>query len=127
MDGGTLRTSKYVGFLAIGLGTLLIVGAAILPVSPASQRLGPFRIQVRGDNCGPAGLVAVRPANTECRLAARKRVLVTTAFGLLAIAAGTALFAGGDDPHGSRIQVPTRRVRRQSAVRSRGSRRYRPG
>jgi hypothetical protein len=122
-----LRTSKYVGFLGISLGILIIVGAAILPVSPASQRLGPFRIDVRGDNCGPAGLVAQREADSECRLAARKRLLVTTSFGLLIVAAGMALFVGGDDRRGSRVEVGTRRVSRQSTLRNPGSRRYKPG
>jgi hypothetical protein len=127
VDGGNLRISKYVGFLGMGLGTLLIVGAAILPVSPASQRLGPFRIDIQGENCGPAALVAVDDPNTDCQLAARKRVVITTAVGLLVVAAGMALFVGSDGPRGSRIQVPTRTVKRQPALRNPGSRRYRPG
>lgn len=144
MDGGHLRTSKYVGFLAMGLGTLLVVGAAILPVSPATQRLGPFRVDIRSgdDNCGPAGTVAFRTENSDCRTAARKRLLATTAIGMLMVAMGMALFAGEDEPHGSRIVVPRRdrgagrsggvsrmgRVsRRLPLSRSPGSRRYTPG
>ena len=127
MDGGHLRTSKYVGFLAIGLGALLMVGAAVLPVSPAPQRLGPFRIDIGHDRCGPAGLVAVREEASDCRLAARTRVLTTTGIGLLIIAAGMALFAGGDERRGSRIVVSPRTVKRRSWLRSPGSRRYKPG
>ncbi len=122
-----MRTSKYVGFLAIGLGALLVVGAALLPVSPATQRFGPFRVDIRGDNCGPAGVVAVRKADTECGLAARKRLLSTSAVGLLTVALGMALFAGGDGADHSRIDVRTARLRRRSLVRSPGSRRCTPG
>ncbi len=122
-----MRTSKYVGFLAIGMGALLVVGAAVLPVSPATQRFGPFRVDIRGDNCGPAGVVAVSKPDTECGLAARKRLLSTSAVGLLVVAFGMALFAGGDGSDHSRIEARSPRVRRRSLTRSPGSRRYRPG
>jgi hypothetical protein len=122
-----LRRSKNVGFAAICIGILLIVFPAVLPVSPATQRLGPFRVDIRGDNCGPAGYVAVREkSNSVCREASHRRLLVTTGIGLLIIALGMALYAGGDDPRGSRVQVGGPQVRRP-AFRSRGSRRYRPG
>jgi hypothetical protein len=112
----------------MGLGIVLIIGAAVMPISPATQRFGPVRIDVRGDNnCGPAGYVAVRKSDTECGQAARKRLLAASAVGLLVLAAGMALFAGPDDRHGSRIQVPSRRVKRRSVLRSPSSRRYRPG
>lgn len=104
-----------------------MVGAAILPVSPASARYGPFRVDIRGDNCGPAGVVVTREANDECRAAARRRLLSTTPVALLVIALGMALFAGGDEPHHSRVVVRTARVRRRSGLRSPGSRRYKPG
>jgi hypothetical protein len=122
-----LRTGKYVGYAGIGIGLIIMVGAALLPVSPASQRLGPFRVDIRGDNCGPAGLVAVDEPNTECGLSARKRLLSTTAIGMIVLAVGMAFYAGGDDRHRSRIQVPSRRVKRRTVLRSPGSRRYRPG
>ena len=126
-----MRISKYVGFLAIGLGALLVVGAAVLPVSPSTQRLGPFRVDIRGDNCGPAGVAAVEKAGTDCGTAARKRLLAASAVGMLTVAFGMALFAGGDGTDHSRIGVPARRVRRRpsvrSLVRSPGSRRCTPG
>jgi hypothetical protein len=123
-----LRRSKYIGFFGIGLGIVLIVGAAVMPISPATQKFGPFRIDVRGDNnCGPAGYVAVRKADTECGQAARKRILAASAVGLLVVAAGMALFAGPDDLHGSRVRVASRRVKRRSVLRSLSSRRYKPG
>ena len=133
--GVHLRTSKYVGFFAMGVGALLVVGAAVLPVSPATERFGPFRIDVRGESCGPAGVVAVDKGGTDCGTAARKRLLSTSAIGLLTRAFGMALFAGGDGSDHSRIGVPARRLRRRpsvrssarSPVRSPGSRRYRPG
>ncbi len=125
--GVPLRTSKYVGFLAIGLGALLVVGAAVLPVSPATERFGPFEVDIGGDNCGPAGVAAAREADSECRTAARRRLLSTSAIGLLAVALGMALFAGGDGTDHSRIEVRSARVRRRSLGRSPGSRRYRPG
>ena len=122
-----MRTSKYIGIVGIGLGVLIVIGAAVLPVSPASQRVGPFRIAVRGDNCGPAGYVAVRKADTECGAAARHRLFLTAAVGLLVVAVGMAFFAGGDEQHHSRVEVPARRLSRRSPAGSRGSRRYRPG
>ncbi len=131
MMGVHLRTSKYVGFFAMGVGALLVVGAAVLPVTPATERFGPFRIDTRGDSCGPAGVAAVDKGGTDCGTAARKRLLSTTAVGLLTVAFGMALFAGGDDSDHSRIEVPSRGVRRRASAGapggSPGSRRYRPG
>jgi hypothetical protein len=124
---GHLRRSKHVGFAAICLGILLIAFPAVLPVSPATQRLGPFRVDIRGDNCGPAGYVAVRDeSNSVCREAAHRRLLITTGIGLLIVAFGMVLYSGGDDPRGSRIAVGSPRISRPGP-RSRGSRRYRPG
>ena len=99
----------------------------MLPISPSSERFGPFRVDIRGDNCGPAAAVAVRKPDTECGAAARRRLLSTSAVGLLVVALGMALFAGDDGFDHSRIDVRTRRVRRRSPVGSPGSRRYRPG
>lgn len=122
-----MRRSKHVGFAAICLGILLIVAPAVLPVSPATQRLGPFRVDVRGDACGPAAYVAFRHEDSVCKDAAQRRLLTTTGVGLVMAAFGMALYAGGDDPRGSRIQVGPPRVSRRSALRSPDSRRYRPG
>lgn len=122
-----MRRSKYVGFLAIGIGVMIMVGAAVLPVSPAIHRYGPFRIDIRGDNCGPAGLVVTRDTNDECRAAARKRLLSTTPIALLIIALGMALFAGADDADHSRVVVRTAPVRRRSGLRHPGRRRSGPG
>ncbi len=122
-----MRRSKHLGFAAICLGALLVIFPAVLPVSPATQRLGPFRVDIRGDSCGPAGYVAVRDASSSvCREAAQRRVLATTGIGLLVVALGMTLYAGGDDPRGSRVDVVVPRVRR-SSFRSPGSRRYKPG
>ncbi len=129
--GVHLRTSKYVGFLAIGLGAVLVVGAAVLPVSPSPERFGPFRVDISGASCGPAGVVAVEKGGTDCGTAARKRLLSTSAIGLLTVALGMALFAGGDGTDHSRLDVRAPRVRRRSPVRSLvrspGSRRCTPG
>ena len=122
-----MRTSKNAGFAIICLGIVLMVGAAVLPISPAAQRFGPFRVDIRGDNCGPAGYVAFRDTNTVCQQDARRRLLVATGIGVLIVALGMAMFAGGDDQAGSRIGVATPRVSRRAMSRSRGSRRYRPG
>ena len=116
--GVLLRTSKYVGFFAICLGALLVVAAAVLPVSPATERFGPFRVDLRRESCGPAAVAAVDKAGTDCGTAARKRLLATSAIGLLTVAFGMALFAGGDGSDHSRIGVKTRRLRRRSSVRS---------
>jgi hypothetical protein len=124
---GHLRRSKHVGFAAIAVGILMIVFPAVLPVSPATQRLGPFRVDIRGDNCGPAGYVAFREgSNSVCREAAHRRLLTASGIGLLVVALGMALYAGGDDPRRSRVQVATPKIRRPG-FRSPGSRRYKPG
>lgn len=123
-----MRRSKYVGFMAIAMGLMLIVAAAVLPVSPATQRLGPFRVDLRSDNCGPAGLVAFdRDANSVCRSAAHHRMLAAGAVGLMVIALGMALFSGPEQRRGSRIQVTTPHVRRGPVLHDPDSRRYRPG
>ena len=124
-----MRRSKSAGFFAIALGILIIIGAAVLPVSPATERLGPFHVNLRTDNCGPAGWVAFREPETECGTTAYKRLLATTPIGLLVVALGMAMFAGGDERRGSRVDAPLRRVSpgRPARGRSRGSRRYMPG
>jgi hypothetical protein len=122
-----LRKSKAIGFLLISFGLLAMIGAAVLPVSPATQRFGPFKVDIRGDNCGPAGWVLYEEGNSVCKEAARKRLVSTAVAGLLVIALGMALFAGGDEPHRSRIQMGPPKVSRRSALRNPGSRRYRPG
>ncbi len=128
VKGVTLRRSKYVGFLAISVGLLLVVCAAVLPVSPASERFGPFRIDVGGNNCGPAGEVLAGDANGVCKSAAQKRMVAAGAVGLVVIALGMALFAGGDEPaHASRIVVGVPRPKRRSVLRSPGGRGYKPG
>ena len=123
-----MRKSKPVGLFLICLGILAVVGAAVLPVSPATQRLGPFRVDIRGDNCGPAGYVLYDDvAGSDCREAAQRRLLATGAVGLLVVAFGMALFAGGDSPRGSRIQLGPPTLSRREARRNRGSKRYMPG
>ena len=123
-DGGHLRTSKYVGFFGMCLGIALVVSAMVLPVSPATQRFGPFRVDIRGDNCGPAGKVAFRNpnANELCKEAAQKRIWVASGLAVVVLAFGMALFAGGDERRGSMVEVASPRLSR-SAYRSPGSRR----
>lgn len=111
-----MRGTKYVGFLVIAFGVLLMVAAAVLPVSPATQRLGPFRVDIRSDNCGPAGYVAYRDTDSVCRDAAHRRLLATSAVGLLIVALGMAFFAGGDERRGSRIELGTPRVVRDRSA-----------
>ena len=122
-----MRRSKAIGFGLIGLALLFIVGAAVLPVSPATQRFGPFRVDISGDNCGPAGYVLYNQGNSLCQEAAQKRILTTSGVGLLVLAFGMALYAGGDAPRGSRIQIGSPKLSRREARRNRGSRRYMPG
>ena len=121
-----MRKSKAIGFLLISFGILAIIGAAILPVSPATQRLGPFRVDIRGDNCGPAGYVLYEKGSTICKEAAQKRLLSVSVAGLLVVGLGMALFAGGDAPHGSRVRMGPPKVSRRER-RSRGNKRYMPG
>ena len=122
-----MRRSKAIGFGIIFLAILFMIGAAVLPVSPATQRFGPFKVDIRGDNCGPAGYVLYDEGNSVCKEAAQKRLVATSGVGLLFVAFGMALFAGGDAPHGSRIQVGPPKVSRRSALRSPSSKRYTPG
>lgn len=122
-----MRRSKAIGFLLICLGVLAVVGAGVLPVSPATQRLGPFRVDIRGDNCGPAGVVLYKEGNAVCKEAAQKRLLAVSVVAVLVVALGMAMFAGGDEPHGSRVQLGPPKISRREARRSRGSKRYMPG
>jgi len=118
-----LRRSKYVGFLVISVGIILMVGAAVLPVGPASERFGPFQIDIRGDSCGPAGYVVYRGGNEFCESAATRRLLTTTGISLLVVALGMALYAGPSERGGSMVVVkPLARARRAS-LRSPGGRR----
>jgi hypothetical protein len=114
--------------MVIAMGLLIVVAAAVLPVSPATQRFGPFKVDIRNDNCGPAGLVAFdRDANSVCRSAAQRRMLAASAVGIIVLALGMALFAGPEQRRGSRIQVTTPHVRRGPVLHNPGSRRYRHG
>ncbi|HEX3621848.1 MAG TPA: hypothetical protein VHT97_05990 [Acidimicrobiales bacterium] len=122
-----MRRTKYVGFLTMCLGALLMVGAAVMPVGPATQRLEPFHVPFSGENCGPAGYVAFHRPNTDCGTAAAKRLEVSTPIGLLVLALGMAMFAGGDERRGSRIDVASPRLTRQARAHSRGRKRYIPG
>ena len=122
-----MRKSKSVGFVFICVGIMLLASAAVLPVSPATQRFGPFRVDIRGDNCGPTGYVVLRDSESPCREAAERRLLLAAGVSVLLVAIGMAMFAGGDDRRTSRIVVRTPRVTRRGPVRSPGGRRYRPG
>ena len=122
-----MRRSKAIGFLLISFGILAIIGAGVLPVSPATQRFGPFRVDIRGDNCGPAGYILYEDGSSICKEAAQKRLLTVSVAGLLVVALGMAMFAGGDAPSGSRIQMGPPKLSRRQVRRSRGSRRYMPG
>ncbi len=122
-----MRKSRSVGFVFICLGIMLLASAAVLPVSPATQRFGPFRVDIRGDNCGPTAYVALRDAESSCRESAQRRLLIATGVSVMLVALGMVMFAGGDDPRGSRIVVRTPRVTRRGPVRSPGSRPSTPG
>jgi len=89
--------------------------------------MGPFRVNLRDDNCGPAVQVAFAEPDTDCGRAAAKRLVPTTGVGLMVVVLGMALFAGGDAPHGTRIDVANARLRRRSSRRGTGGRRYLPG
>ncbi len=112
--GGTLRTSKYVGFLAMLLGALLIACAAALPVSVDRGDPGVLQVRFRVDGCGPAVYAAVRESDSQCQQTARRRLEVTTTAGLLMMVVGLVMFAGGD-PGRSRVDVATGPPRRSRA------------
>ena len=122
-----MRRSKAIGFGLMALAILSVVGAAVLPVSPVTEGVGPFRIDMTGNNCGPAGYVLYDEGNSLCKQAAQKRILTASGLGVLVLACGMALYAGGDAPRGSRIRMGPPRVSRREARRNRGSRRYMPG
>lgn len=104
----------------------MFIGAAVMPVSPATEGFGPYRIDVGNNDCGPAiGVVVGHTANSDCRIAAHKRLLAAGASGLVVVALGMALYAGPEERRGTRVRVGTPRVRR-SILRSRDSRRYTP-
>lgn len=98
-----VRSSRYVGFVVLVLGCMLMVGAAALPVSVARSD-GRAGVVFRADGCGPAGYAAIRHAESNCRVTAQQRLLVTTTAGLLFVVVGLVLFAGGD-PRRSRVEI----------------------
>ena len=100
-----VRTSKYVGFVAIVVGVLLMAGAAALPVSVGRSGTGP-QVVFRADGCGPAIYAALHHFESDCQQTAKRRLLATTTVGLLMVVAGMVLFAGGDSRR-SRVAVPT--------------------
>jgi hypothetical protein len=104
--GGTLRTTKYVGFLAMVLGVLLMACAAALPVSVDRGDPGVAGVRFEVDGCGPALHAALRASESQCQQTARHRLAVTTTVGLLMVVGGLVMFAGGDDGR-SRVEVAT--------------------
>lgn len=119
-----MRTSKYVGFLAMAIGALLMAGAAVLPVSVDRGGDGVLPFRFRVDGCGPAMYAAVRDSDSQCQRTAQRRLLVAATIGLLMAAVGLVMFAGGDD-RGSRVAAPT--GRRRGSARGPGRRRGAPG
>src|SRR5829696_5370658 len=114
--------------MAIAMGLILIVGAAVMPVGPSNRGFDPFKVSLRGDNCGPAVLVAFDDSESSvCRSAAQRRLLAASAIGLMVLAFGMALFSGPEERRASRIQVRTAHVRRGPVLHNPSSRRYRPG
>ena len=114
--------------MAIAVGLIIIVAAAVLPVSPSVRQVGPFKVNMGSESCGPGALVAFDDsANSVCRSAAQRRLLAASAIGLVVIAFGMALFSGPEGRRESRIQVRTAHVRRGPVLHNPGSRRYRPG
>lgn len=105
----------------------MIVGAAVLPVGPATERFRPFRVDFSSNSCGPAVYVAFHRSNTDCGTAATKRLQASTPIGLLVLALGMAMFAGDAERHHSRVVVGNGAVRRRGRRRSPGNRRYMPG
>lgn len=110
-----VRTSKYAGFVAMVLGALLMAGAAAMPVSVGRSESGPG-VTFRADGCGPAVYAAVRLSESDCQRTARRRLMATTTVGLLVMALGMVLFAGGDSRR-SAVAVPTLVTRRRRAAR----------
>jgi len=110
-----MRTSKYVGFLTMLLGALLIACAAALPVSVDRGDPGVIGVRFRVDGCGPAVYAAVRASDSQCQRTARRRLAVTTTIGLLMMAVGLVMFAGGDSGSRSRVDVPSPVMRRDRA------------
>jgi hypothetical protein len=113
--------------MAIAMGIIIVVAAAVLPVSPVTQGFGPFKVDLRNTNCGPAGLVAFDRTEIDiCRSAAQRRMLAASAIGLIVVALGMALFAGPEQRRESRIEVKTPHVRRGPVLHNPGSKRYMP-
>lgn len=121
-----MKTSRYIGFLAMVLGALVMASAAALPVSADRAGTEVVDVRFRIDGCGPAISAFVRDSQPNCQEPAQRRLAVTTAGGVALMILGLVLFAGGDG-RGSRIAAPTASVSRRPRDGSRGNRRYTPG
>lgn len=110
----------------MSLAVLLLVGAAVMPVGPGTQRLQPFRVDFNVGNCGPAGYVAFHRPGTDCGTAAAKRLEAAAPVGLLVLALGMVLFSGSAERRGSRVAMGDPRVRARSRSRSPRGRRSMP-
>ena len=122
-----MNKSKHLGFLAVGLGVLIAVSAAVLPVATGPQAKAPLYFVRGGGDCGPAAWAAMRPAQGQCRDEARHRLAVTTSAGLALILVGVTLLVGADDGPGSSVVVTRWRLVRSRRRRRGRSRRHQGG
>jgi hypothetical protein len=100
-----MRTTKLLGLLLVGLGLILIVLPAALPATVVYR--GGLDFQAREDGCGAAVLAAFEHPNEPCGYGARQRLLLTTAGGVVVLAAGVVL--ANDSSDGYRSRVGTKR------------------
>jgi len=106
--GGRVKASRYVGFLAMVVGILVVAGGAVLPLRLDRGDPG-VGLRFRMDGCGPAIYAAVHHSESDCQRVARRRVAGTTTVGLLLAAVGLVMYAGGDSRR-SRVEVAHRGV-----------------
>jgi len=103
-----MKASRYVGFMAMVVGVLLVACGAVLPLR--LDRGGGVGVRFRIDGCGPAVYAAVHHTESDCQRMARRRLAGTTAMGLVLGAVGLVMYAGGDSRR-SRVEVAHRGVR----------------
>ena len=98
-----MKTTKLLGLLLIGLGLILLVLPAALPATIVHEGRLDFRAEP--DGCGAAVVAALQHGDETCGETARKRLLLTTAGGLVVVVAGVVLANEPDRRYRSRVDV----------------------
>ena len=98
-----MRLTKLLGLLLVGLGLIVLVLPAALPATVTYE--GGLEFQAHTDGCGAAAIAAIDHGDERCGQTARQRLLLTTAGGIVLVAAGVVLASDPNTQYRSRVQA----------------------